>query len=88
VVKLESNNITFVGDGHLDSTSHHHRITKCIYPYSALYIYTEPVEMICTILTHNGSVVNATGAPWPNHNNPDDLVIPPDGCSVLNEHLV
>ena len=37
----------------------HHRHWNCKPPYSTLYVYTEPVQKICTILEHNGKVVQA-----------------------------
>ena len=47
------------------ATSHQHQhTTKCKWPFSALYVYTNPVQgPLCMILTHNGKVVNATGVP-------------------------
>jgi hypothetical protein len=42
----------------------HQHTTKCKWPFSALYVYPNPIQgPLCMILTHNGKVVNASGVP-------------------------
>lgn len=41
------------------NVNHYHKICKT--PYTTLYVYTFPVQKICTILEHNGKVVQAQG---------------------------
>ena len=40
---------------------HHEKHWNCKPPYTTLYVYTFPEQKICTILTHNGKVVQAQG---------------------------
>jgi len=48
------------------SASHSNHQTKaCKYPYSTLYVFTEPVQKQCSLLEHNGVPINASsGEPF------------------------
>lgn len=39
------------------ATSHHEISAKCKWPFSKLYVFTEPVQSECVELTHNEKVV-------------------------------
>jgi hypothetical protein len=38
---------------------HHKHRQECKPPYTTLYVYTQPVQSICTLLLHNGKAVQA-----------------------------
>ncbi len=47
--------------------SHH---LKCLPPHTTLYVYTFPVQKVCTVLTHNGKSIDAkTGLPFSGYDN-------------------
>jgi hypothetical protein len=45
------------------ASAHHQH--KCLPPYTTLFVFTEPVQKICTILEHDHRAINAsTGEPF------------------------